>query len=127
MNQPAEINANEEKLSAQDAFLELVDEYYESRPNFKPIEDILSKIDKEFSNYGNDFEIILDELPEHGGGIEQNAERITNMKKALVELDASIEFAASVIAQNTDYAAFANQVRAARAAYAKLHIAIATL
>jgi predicted nuclease with TOPRIM domain len=82
----------------------LFDKAYETfnnnAPDFSKIEECLGDIKDELRAYNDDFTVILHEKEEHGGGIEENRNRIENMKIALSSLKEKIGNAEFIIKSN---------------------------
>jgi len=103
--------ANLEK--SEGLFDEATKEFYDSEPDFSEIKKRMNKIKEEIVTYRGDFSVILREEPQYGGGLEGNQDRIQNMKKAILPLEAEIKEAASIIDSNKFFEIYRKQIIAA--------------
>jgi len=109
----------DEGREAYELFLDLYEGAME-KPDFQEINSLLETIQAELRMYNDDLQIIYNELPEHGGGLEANADRIVNMKQELPKLQELVQLAGRVIAGNDNFRPFWPQQQAAKKAVDQL-------
>lgn len=96
-------------------------EFMTATPDLSLINGYIEKLWKEINYYAEDFEIILREREENGGGINYQQDRIRQMRNAVSKIESIVEEAEDVIASNEIlYSPYKAQINAAKKIVAAL-------
>lgn len=99
-----------------DEFTQEYSEFGQSGPNFFSIIKKIEEIDGVLKMYFEDFNILLEEPLEKGGGVKNNSRLLLSMRQDVGNLEQMITEAESLIKQNPNFKSFIKQVVAAKKA-----------
>ncbi len=119
---PVEVATGDVKVTAEESKLEEIskrffegnDLFQETAPDFSSIQKAISEIKTDIELFRNSFIIVFHEDEKYGGGYKNQQRRISEMKNAVLVLEAKVNTARKLVDSNEGFELYKKQVEAAQ-------------